>query len=342
MFSTGERVKTLIVGDTHFANHQAMGGPVVRGVNRRCRELVETLVRLVRESKCQRVIQLGDFFDNPRQPASVVDYVMGSLLPLGVEWHIMAGNHDIASFSAPSAVAPLRHVQNVYVHEGIEKLDDGYVLVPYTALGVAESLRQIPVADYTLMHYGLCDNAWSFDYANAHEIRYRARNTQFICGHEHSPQLCAFQTSSTLLGAMSDLNFGDIRTSYRLYAIGDSSPSGARVQFHSHVYGPEFCAVEQAADLRLLLMRIGDIDRSLYIRTSPQLEQAVKKLVDVGIFADYTVQDVKTQASASEEPECVVERIDEMLYAHLREKYDSDIAELAVSHLQDVLAKAKL
>lgn len=337
-------MKTLIVGDTHFANHQAMGGPVVRGVNRRCRELVETLVRIVRESECQRVIQLGDFFDNPRQPASVVDYVIESLLPLGVEWHIMAGNHDISSFSAPSAVAPLRHVRGFHVHENIEKLDDSYALVPYTSLGVAESVKQLPRADYTLMHYGLSDGPWSFDYANAHEVRRRstAHGTQFICGHEHTPQVSAFETVHTLIGAMSDLNFGDIRTYYRLHGIGHKRLSGSHVEFYIHEYGPEFCAIERAENLRHLLLHIASADKSLYVRTTPQLEPSVKKLVDVGIFTDYTVQDTEVAAPTSEEPECAVERIDEMLYAHLREKYEPDVAELAVRHLQDVLTKAKL
>lgn len=337
-------MKTLIVGDTHFANHQAMGGPVVRGVNRRCRELVETLVRIVRESECQRVIQLGDFFDNPRQPASVVDYVIESLLPLGVEWHIMAGNHDIASFSAPSAIAPLRHVRGLYVHESIEKLDDDYVLVPYTSLGVAESIKRLPHANHVLMHYGLCNGPWSFDYANAHEVRRRdtSKCAHFICGHEHTPQVHAFETAHALVGAMSDLNFGDIHTHYRLHGIGYRRLSSSYVDFRVHEYGPEFCAVTHAQELRLLLMRIGNSDKSLYVRTTPQLEPTIKKLVDVGIFTDYTVQYTEVVEPASEELVRAVERIDEMLYTHLREKYEPDVAELAVCQLQDVLAKVKL
>lgn len=321
-----------------------MGGPVVRGVNRRCRELVDTFVRIVKESQAQRVIQLGDFFDNPRQPASVVDFVIESLLPLGVEWHIMAGNHDISSFSAPSAVAPLRHVKNFYVHEEIEQLGSDFVLVPYTSLGVSASLAKMPVADCTLMHYGLSSHTSSFDYASLSEIEKLSEGsrTTLICGHEHHASTYAFETQHSILGSMSDLNFGDIHAGTKLHGIVEERTHGPALFYKPHHYGPSFRSIDTAYTLRLLLSRIGDEDFSLYVRTDGTLAPAIKRLTDIGLITDFVVQDAATEEKAEEAVAEAPPRIDEALYEHLRSKYPSDVADAAVRCLQEVLAKVKL
>ena len=63
-------MKVMILGDTQIANHKAMGGPVVNGLNRRCREILDAIDMAIVAAKytygIQAVVQVGDFFDLAR------------------------------------------------------------------------------------------------------------------------------------------------------------------------------------------------------------------------------------------------------------------------------------
>jgi DNA repair exonuclease SbcCD nuclease subunit len=133
-------MKVILLGDTHFGNHKQFGGPIVRGINRRCQEILDAVEREVRKAveedpDIEHVIQVGDFFDQARPPAAVIEATIQMMKRFpNLHWHLMKGNHDVASFDAPSALAPLAHIPGISVYEQPTLLEIGgrkYGLIPY-------------------------------------------------------------------------------------------------------------------------------------------------------------------------------------------------------------------
>lgn len=127
-----------IVADVHVGNHQRMGGPMVAGVNTRCREVVAVLAeasRIAAESASALVI-LGDLFDTARPSPQVVRATMDALAD-GPPTFIALGNHDMAS-GAPGdhALGPLAALRNVHLVATPTRVDAGKAglwVVPFTA-----------------------------------------------------------------------------------------------------------------------------------------------------------------------------------------------------------------
>lgn len=339
-------MKTLVIGDTHFANHQAMGGPVVNGVNRRCRELVDTLVWLVKKTDAARVIQVGDFFDNAKPPPPVVDYVLERLSALDTEWHVLAGNHDIGSFSAPSAVAPLRHVKKFYVYEKIEtvQFEFGTVcMIPYNELGALESFKTASAhnADIQVAHFALCGGPASFDYANSNDMLSLFRTNPLFCGHEH---LADHHGPHMNIGSMSGLNFGADTGTHKYHVEIKESARGVRPWciYRRTARGPRFVDVRTPVQLTRLLRELEGF--SYYVRTTPALSKIVSGLVDAGVFAGFSVSELALEQK-EQQPSAfsqTITSLDAAVYDHVRKQYGSGVAESVVSELRDIFIKVKV
>ena len=162
-------MRVLVLGDLHIWNHPQLGGPMEEGLNRRCRDLIRDISDVVEaaiaQHRIEAVVQLGDFFDKANPPPAVMNAAMGLLRKFDVQWHILAGNHDIRAFGAPSAIKPLGHLSNVKVYEEPTTVTIGrrlWAMVPFTSRTAKESIawvRNQPVVRFACLHYGLVNRA---------------------------------------------------------------------------------------------------------------------------------------------------------------------------------------
>jgi DNA repair exonuclease SbcCD nuclease subunit len=223
---------TLILGDLHVWNHKAFGGPVVGGLNRRCRDILQSVYQIVEYAKLHygvtHVVQLGDFFDGPKPSPQILNASLDMIAATKIEWHIIAGNHDIASYDAPSALAPMNHAGNVHTYDTAQFTSingQRWLIVPYSGPDAAEALKVLAtVPDYThtyfAVHYGLVNEKPRTDcitpdqlavltYGNRKELR-------GYFGHEHDSR-AALQGVAVSCGSLLPLNFSDIDKPLRVF-----------------------------------------------------------------------------------------------------------------------------
>ena len=105
----------LFCADLHVGNHRRAGGPIVGGMNTRCRETIEVLDRAVDLAiqKSEPLIVAGDIFDSSKPNPQQVAAVQRSLVKARqakVLIILLAGNHDQYSDGQfDNALAPLQH-----------------------------------------------------------------------------------------------------------------------------------------------------------------------------------------------------------------------------------------
>lgn len=112
------------LADLHAANHRRHGGPKESGINRRCRQVLDTLKRAIERVNarhCDALVILGDLFDTTCPEPQIVAEVQQILKCAGMPVSILMGNHDLVS-SAPGdhALGPLAPVAKI--------IDDGVML----------------------------------------------------------------------------------------------------------------------------------------------------------------------------------------------------------------------
>lgn len=218
--------RTLVLGDTHIWNHKWCGGPLVDGVNRRCREIIDSILETVDWAKRQygitSVVQLGDFFDGPKPSPAVLDIAIRMIQETGVPWHIIAGNHDITSYDAPSAIAPMGHVDGIHTYEKptLAHIDgQPWAMIPYTGPSADKALQDasgiLSKAVYAAVHYGFVYNTGNRpDLINREQWRDVGRQvapthippTGYF-GHEHNSRTSYVCGES--LGAFTQSSFSD-------------------------------------------------------------------------------------------------------------------------------------
>jgi DNA repair exonuclease SbcCD nuclease subunit len=142
--SDGSWPRLGVTADIHVGNHRRFGGKLEAGLNRRCREHVETFQRAAfraRAAKCDVHFVAGDVFDHekpkPQEEAAVQNVCR--ILPTG----IVVGNHDQNS-GAPGdhACSPLRPVATVIEEPTIFEYAHGEFevwVVPFLSLGKSAS-----------------------------------------------------------------------------------------------------------------------------------------------------------------------------------------------------------
>lgn len=296
-------MSVLVIGDTHIWNHKWQGGPLVDGINQRCRDILESILNTVhtavKDYGVTTVVQLGDFFDGPKPSAAVLDAAIRMIEESGVTWHIIAGNHDIASYDAPTAVAPLGHVENVYVYERpTQVVIEGFTwaMVPYMGPNADAALTNaahvLNTSSYAAVHYGLTWEAerrpdtlavgnWVAAVRKNHTVAYG------FFGHEHTSR--ARSGYGISLGAYTNSNFSDV----------DCTPTVAIVEGSNSVtyraYGPRFVSCDtDELDLPSLLnsqhIRGHVLGFPTYLYINKNKEQAAQVLLEAGVIQGYKVK----------------------------------------------------
>lgn len=224
---------TLILGDLHVWNHKAFGGPVVGGLNRRCRDILQSVYQIVEYAKLHygvtHVVQLGDFFDGPKPSPQILNAALDMIAATKVEWHIIAGNHDIASYDAPSALAPMNHAGNVRIYDKAQFATINgrqWLMVPYSGPDALEALKVLEtIPDYVSMlvavHYGLVDSKPRADCISVNQVRQitegNRKPVRMYFGHEHDSEASSPGLANSC-GSLLPLNFSDIDKPLRVFA----------------------------------------------------------------------------------------------------------------------------
>lgn len=123
-----------IVADVHVGNHPISGGPVVGGINDRCRRIVEVLGTAARACAVDpngMFAIAGDTFDRWSTHPQIVDAVIEALKPVIDRTVVLVGNHDMRSADdRDNAVSLLTHA-GVTVVSKSPKLIRGALFVPF-------------------------------------------------------------------------------------------------------------------------------------------------------------------------------------------------------------------
>lgn len=131
------------IADVHIGNHKRFGGPLIGGLNKRCRLVLECLELALDAAVAQgakTVGVAGDFFDVAYPSPPVIAATMGKIQqfagPRQQQWFDIAiGNHDRRSMTPyDHACAPLGMMANVgaYQHPVFQGNSEGDVLyIPY-------------------------------------------------------------------------------------------------------------------------------------------------------------------------------------------------------------------
>lgn len=129
-----KRPPILVVADCHIGNTGPFPGPMISGINARCRQALGALAEVSSVAKrrgARDAISLGDFFDSHRPEPAVIAAAQIALRRSGLRWHMLVGNHEQRSKREPgdNSLAPLAPV--------VETIVDGAPrAVPLKDLGV--------------------------------------------------------------------------------------------------------------------------------------------------------------------------------------------------------------
>lgn len=162
-----------LIADVHLGNPRRHGGPLVSGINRRCRQALDVLkraVELANNQGCQALVVLGDLFDATNPPQQVVAATQGILSLAKMPIYLLLGNHDQVSMDpGDHALGPLGPVAQV-VSEPTAVVEGGVelLLVPFRpgpaeewlsgAVKEAGATSTAPGKPATLLlHLGLAD-----------------------------------------------------------------------------------------------------------------------------------------------------------------------------------------
>ena len=284
--------KILILGDTHIHNHQAMGGPVIDGINSRCRDIVRSILTVVAREKPDAVVQLGDFFDVAKPPPAVIDLAMQMIGQTNVPWYILAGNHDVGTLGTPTAIRPLSHLPKVTIFEeptrfglfGIECL-----AIPYCSLSAKEALSKawednggVPALFFA--HYGLANGSHSGpDYIDLQPIGCYAFH-----GHEHTGYTTNYGVS-TNIGSFVELRFGNECDPIATQTI--EIKGNAQLRSSGDYTGPIFVTegANQYSMQDILHLAAVKKATSVYLRVGPDRVTFAQELKSLGVIQDYAV-----------------------------------------------------
>lgn len=337
----------LFLGDTHFHNHRYEGGELVGGVNRRCRELLSSVERTVALAVSRHdvtdVVQVGDYFDQCRPPAPVVEACIQMMRASGLRWHLLRGNHDAGAFGVASALAPLAHIEGIHVYEDPEQVELGgmrVAMIPYISHSTLEALEMslyaIQGTDKIVMHYGVVDTATRPDQITERDIfRFLAKrgvsaNQLVISGHEHGARSVIRHrpySRSHAIGSYADLDWSAVNFSNAAALV--VSFNGGASRFNSlRVKGPAFQKVPDGQTLQELLVRaLNSQGTGLYLDGTEKSAPLLSVLRELNLIQGYRVQGVAVDSEpgkqASEEGFASAEEV----IAEVLERSGADLAE---------------
>jgi hypothetical protein len=268
-----------------------MGGPVVDGINSRCRDIVRSILTVVQEEKPDSIVQLGDFFDVAKPPPAVLDLAMRMIRKTEVPWYILAGNHDISTIGAPTAIRPLSHLPNVRIFEEPEFFElhgKKCLAVPYCSLSAKDAvnraftLDKTTLPDYAFLHYGLAfESHMGPDYIDLGIARDRP---MMMClafhGHDH----CGYWDEDNLnvnVGSFAELRFGELELTDSCYLLYTEEPERNSRQRIKPI-GPMFLDDNSIDINRLLFLIANSKATSVYLRVKPDRVSFAQELKGQG------------------------------------------------------------
>ncbi len=284
--------KILIIGDTHIHNHQAMGGTVTDGINQRCMDIVRSILTVVARERPDAIVQLGDFFDVAKPPPAVIDLAMQMIKQTRVPWYILAGNHDIGTLGAPTAIRPLSHLPNVTIFEEPTRFGlfgKECLAIPYCSLSAKEAVNRAVetggVPALTFLHYGLAND----DHSGPDYIDLKPVGCYAFHGHEHTGYTDPYQKAVNV-GSFCELRFGGdylgVLSTWTVTINGTHpmSQMGYRT-------GPLF--ITEGSDHYPMESLLEVIEKSratsVYLRVGPDRVTFAQELKALGVIQDYAV-----------------------------------------------------
>jgi DNA repair exonuclease SbcCD nuclease subunit len=161
------KARLAILADAHLANHRRWGGPLDRGINRRCAlvlSAIDEAVRIAKVRGCTGIVSAGDLFDGTRPTPQVIAAMQRAIVASGLPWLLLRGNHEMSSeWQRDTALEALAPVADVVDQTSVRMLAGVRVLcVPYhhgdAASWVAAAFaRDAGAADLAVIHAGIKD-----------------------------------------------------------------------------------------------------------------------------------------------------------------------------------------
>jgi len=234
-------MKIGIFSDIHLHKHNSFSGSDGRQRLRDGLGIIEHIVNLLVEKRCDALIFLGDFFHIRRvmdvEVFNEVDHAL-TLLPLGKIIHKIAisGNHDWYSSNCDyTSIGFLRHhgfkviqKSTVFIEDGIEM-----VLVPWQpTLILQETLDNIPYrsdkAESSLLFvhtipFGSSSATGHIFNSGVDLRKYSSRFDVIFCGDIHKRQLVG--QNIVVCGSPMQLNFADIGQECGIHIFNGNSKS---------------------------------------------------------------------------------------------------------------------
>lgn len=286
--------KILILGDTHIHNHQAMGGPVSNGINQRCMDIVRSILTVVAREEPDAIVQLGDFFDVAKPPPAVIDLAMQMITQTKVPWCILAGNHDISTLGAPTAIRPISHLPNVTIFEEPTRFGlfgKECLAIPYRSLSAREAVNKAMetggVPAIIFAHYGLAND----DHSGPDYIDLKPVGCYAFHGHEHTGYTDPYQKAVNI-GSFCDLRFGNITEWGDTYSnFTYTAKSSGQIVNIGDTVGPFFLTEGTDHYTMQRILEIAEVKKatSVYLRVGPERVMFAQELKSLGVIQDYAV-----------------------------------------------------
>lgn len=258
--------RVALSADFHCANHRVLGGPVVAGVNLRCRLIGETARRafqIAADDGCDYFAILGDIFDNGKPSPEVIGVMADAIASASIPIVVIPGNHDCSSDEVGNhALAALRKVKNCRVID--EPTLIGTVLfAPFSPRPPVEYfsdiIQRFPVTEYVLGHVGIIGDSTpifltggrnTISVAQIFEIKkHHPALRGWVAGDFHKHERFARGVNDGLdiiqAGALCQANFGDPQEVGRL-CILDKAGYGYIDVLPLKVPGPRFVTLSMA------------------------------------------------------------------------------------------------
>lgn len=250
-----------ISADFHCANHRVLGGPVVAGVNLRCRLIGETARRafqIAADDGCDYFAILGDIFDNGKPSPEVIGVMADAIAASPIPVYVIPGNHDCSSDEVGNhALAALRKVKNCrVVDEPLFLQPGGIIFAPFSPRPpveyFTELLERAGKGCWSLLgHVGIVGPETSEFLTNGRNII----TVEQIFGL-HAPKGCNLRVVASgdfhqhvihegvlgavnivQVGALCQANFGDPPEVGRICVLDTAGPGITKIL---HVPGPRF------------------------------------------------------------------------------------------------------
>lgn len=143
-------MKYGVFSDGHLGQHKVLDGPVVGGLNRRCRLTLDCHARMVEKANqagCELLVGAGDLFDVDNSDPWLLSATIDVLSKFRGKVYLLRGNHDCASDQPDhNALAPLGRIPQFHIIENPYTLvlprDHLLHMVPYRPGVAAEWIRE--------------------------------------------------------------------------------------------------------------------------------------------------------------------------------------------------------